>query len=117
METKFGIEIPHFEDYIPEVDDKYLISPTDPTGIGFALSGKEFGSKAPYTEKIRYIENLISTELDKLGHEAKKNFKGYDHYDVWVARWYCLCHNANSCNRSNYCWWCRNTYTNTSSTL
>lgn len=80
METKFGIEIPHFEDYIPEVDDKYLISPTDPTGIGFALSGKEFGSKAPYTEKIRYIENLISTELDKLGHEAKKNFKGYDHY-------------------------------------
>ena len=80
METKFGIEIPHFLDYIPEVDDKYLISPTDPTGIGFALSGKEPGAKAPHKEKIRYIENLVKNKLSELPAHMQSQFKGYDHY-------------------------------------
>ena len=80
LKTKFGIEIPHFNDYIPEVDDKYWISPTDPTGIGFALNGKSFKSKAPQKEKISYLNNLISEELSKLPEGARVNFKGYDHY-------------------------------------
>jgi ppGpp synthetase/RelA/SpoT-type nucleotidyltranferase len=80
LKTKFGIEIPHFNDYIPEVDDKYWISPTDPTGIGFALNGKSFKSKAPQKEKISYLNNLIQTELSKLPEADRDMFKGYDHY-------------------------------------
>ena len=80
LKTKFGIEIPHFNDYIPEIDDKYWISPTDPTGIGFALNGKSFKSKAPQKEKINYLNNLIQTELSKLPEADRDMFKGYDHY-------------------------------------
>ena len=80
LKTKFNIEIPHFNDYIPQIDDKYFISPTDPTGIGFAFNGKSFKSKAPVKEKISYLNNLIQTELSKLPEADRDMFKGYDHY-------------------------------------
>ena len=79
LETKFGIEIPHWEDYIPEIDDQYRWSrPFSNFGVDGA--GGNMMPEAPFEVKKKYLENLISTELDKLGSEAKKNFKGYDHY-------------------------------------
>mgnify|MGYP003125868607 FL=1 len=79
LETKFGIEIPHWQDYIPEIDDQYRWSrPFSNFGVDGA--GGNMMPEAPFEVKKKYLENLISIELDKLGPEAKKNFKGYDHY-------------------------------------
>ena len=75
----FGVEIPHFEDYIPEVDDQYLISPSDPTGIGFAFNGKDVAAKAPYKEKIAYLDKVIA-QLIKDNPDKASQFKGYEHY-------------------------------------
>ena len=75
----FGVEIPHFEDYIPEVDDQYLISPSDPTGIGFAFNGKDVAAKAPYKEKIAYLDKVIA-QLIKDNPDKASDFKGYEHY-------------------------------------
>ena len=75
----FGVEIPHFEDHIPEVDDQYLISPSDPTGIGFAFNGKDVAAKAPYKEKIAYLDKVIA-QLIKDNPDKASDFKGYEHY-------------------------------------
>ena len=52
MKDKFDIEIPHFTDHIPEVDDKYDIPKWSFDGVGGT-------GEAPYKEKIKYLENLF----------------------------------------------------------
>ena len=79
LETKFGIEIPHWEDYIPEIDDQYRWSrPFSNFGVDGA--GGNMMPEAPFEVKKKYLENLIQTKLQNLPEGAKQDFKGYDHY-------------------------------------
>ena len=78
MEDKFGIEIPHFQDYIPEIDDKYWHHFW--RNFGFDGVGGDGTPRAPYKAKIQYIENLIKKKLGELPPGMQHQFKGYDHY-------------------------------------
>jgi len=61
MFDKFGVQMPHFNDYIPEVDPSLL-------------------TPASYKKKIAYLEKFIKkTKKDAPSHIVA-DFKGYDHF-------------------------------------
>ena len=70
----YGIEIPHFLDYIPEIDDKFRKIPF------FSVDGVGVQGQAPYKEKIKYIENLIKDIQKKHPQNRPEKFMGYEHY-------------------------------------
>ena len=61
MFDKFGIQMPHFNDYIPEVDPSLL-------------------TPAPYKEKIAYLEKFIKKTKKDAPNHIVADFKGYDHF-------------------------------------
>ena len=78
LKDKFEIDIPHWEDYIPEIDDQY----THHFWRNFGVDGVggDGTPRAPFEVKKKYLENLIQTKLQNLPEGAKQDFKGYDHY-------------------------------------
>ena len=73
----FGVEIPHFEDSIPEVDNRYKDKWFN--NFGFDGVGGNMTPKAPYKEKIAYLDKVIA-QLIKDNPDKAADFKGYDHY-------------------------------------
>lgn len=79
LKTKFNIDIPHINDYVPEIDDKFTWKRPF-ANFGFDGVGGDMTPRADHKSKIKYLNGVIQEKLQNLPEGAKKDFKGYDHY-------------------------------------
>lgn len=79
LKTKFNIDVPHINDYVPEIDDKFTWKRPF-ANFGFDGVGGDMTPRADYKNKIKYLNGVIQEKLQNLPEGAKKDFKGYDHY-------------------------------------
>tara|TARA_Y100001968_G_C19450872_1_gene768513 strand:- start:3008 stop:6388 length:3381 start_codon:yes stop_codon:yes gene_type:complete len=79
LKTKFNIDVPHINDYVPEIDDKFTWKRPF-ANFGFDGVGGDMTPRADHKSKIKYLNGVIQEKLQNLPEGAKKDFKGYDHY-------------------------------------
>lgn len=79
LKTKFNIDVPHINDYVPEIDDKFTWKRPF-ANFGFDGVGGDMTPRADHKNKIKYLNGVIQEKLQNLPEGAKKDFKGYDHY-------------------------------------